>query len=896
MSRIINLRSPYFVKVESSDSARILDTATLQLYIWEGSVTNRTNASLRHTLAKNKNPLEDFIVFEISEYIRDFVDVRYDGTNRVTNPVFIGVEVTKTYSNTDAEEIEYQILWGLDGYRDHAEGLDGFSNLIRTAVDPPTGTGQDGLITPTISFTANTSTAAQSITAGTSVTLAAVVNPPESEVTIYRDSTLNQIAVLSANQAKTFTISNFQAGDAGTYFAIARYTNTDAASTVRESLQSNAVALTLATGRTDARLTPSSNTFSASTGDAETYTLITDSQDTAPAIGGISAPSWLSVTGLTAGTTVGTTRTQTFTATTSAANTGGNSRSGNITVTYGSPTQTVTATVTQTGAGFQAPSQPTISIVRNVGGGENTNIGNSGDTFTMTSSTATDPAGGNISYQWYLGGTSAANRIEGAGGTAAEGGTTYTTEQNSAGTRTYNVAATSSVSGLTTFSAGQSVQHRGGPTIAFADGQIFESATSIPIRVTASDPAGGTLTYGWEIDEGSGFISLGSATSVTVTGGGINDTTASISTTSQLTVRIRVRATSSESGLVSPYAGTNAGQLFTFTGSGSTAQNTNPRVAITQSTSSTGPFSASSGTADLGTYFQVTGAFDSADNISREETTESFTRFTDNTFTTSLETILASSIVRFRNVAGEEFWSYTPNNELSSATANRATFTLSWVAQLVARWELTSISYNQENAGRNLNFTKTAGIQASDYVISLLDTGDGTGWITPGTPTGQDSSESAQAPFNIARNNTEQSRSLTMRISINRGRQTQFDDITISQAGNVPGEITSFTVSPTGSFPSNSEIAQVFIGTDVSTSAWRLTVNIANTDQVFTGSGTDQVNVTIPANTLLRNRNITFTVTGVGATTLASGLTNTITRVQLASSGSGGTTPGNQEQ
>lgn len=890
MSRIINLRAPYFVKVESSDAARTLDTATLHLYVWEGAVTNRTEATLRHTLSKRKNTLEDFIVFDIAEYVRDFIDIDYDGTNRTTNPVFIGIEVTKTYSNTDAEEVEYQILWGLDGYLDHAEGLDGFSNLIRTAVDPPTETGQDGLITPTISFTANTSTQPQSITAGSSVTLAAVANPPESEVTIYRDSTLNEIAVLSAQQAKTFTISNFQAGNAGTYFAIARYTNTDAASTVRSSLQSNAVALTLATGRTDATLTPSSNTFAATTGDAETYTLTTDSQDTAPAIGGISAPSWLSVTGLTAGTTVGTTRTQTFTATTSQQNSGINARDGSITVTYGSPAQTLTATVTQAASQATAPPQPTISIVRNVQPPENTNIGNSGDTFTMTSSTVTDPNGGTISYQWYLGGTSAANRIDGATGT------TYTTEQNTAGTRTYNVAATSSASGLTTFSAGQSVQHRGGPTIAFADGQIFESATSIPIRVTASDPAGGTLTYGWEIDEGSGFISLGSATSVTVTGGGINDTTATIATTSQLTVRIRVRATSSVSGLVSPYAGTNAGQLFTFTGSGSTAQNTNPRVAITQSTSSTGPFSASSGTADLGTYFQVTGAFDSADNISREETTESFTRFTDNTFTTSLETILASSIVRFRNVAGEEFWSYTPNNELSSATANRATFTLSWVAQLIARWELTSISYNQESAGRNLNFTKTAGIQASDYVISLLDTGDGTNWITPGTPTGQDSSESAQAPFNIARNNTEQSRSLTMRISINRGRQTQFDDITISQAGNVPGEITSFTVSPTGSFQSNSEIAQVFIGTDVSTASWRLTVNVANTDQVFTGNGTDQVNVTIPANTLLSNRNITFTVTGVGATTLATGLTNTITRVQLASSGSGGTTPGGQEQ
>lgn len=81
---------------------------------------------------------------------------------------------------------------------------------------------------------------------------------------------------------------------------------------------------------------------------------------------------------------------------------------------------------------------------------------------------------------------------------------------------------------------------------------------------------------------------------------------------------------------------------------------------------------------------------------------------------------------------------------------------------------------------------------------------------------------------------------------------------------------------------------------------WSLTITIPNgNDLSFTGSGNDTINATIPANTELINRDLTFAVRGVGATTIASGVARDIIRTQLAAArsggGRGGTTPGNQD-
>ena len=77
MAQIINTRSPFYIKVSDSSLA----TATLQLYIYEGAKnTGSPNAAdLKYTITKSELEANNYVVFEISELIRDYIDVKYDG-------------------------------------------------------------------------------------------------------------------------------------------------------------------------------------------------------------------------------------------------------------------------------------------------------------------------------------------------------------------------------------------------------------------------------------------------------------------------------------------------------------------------------------------------------------------------------------------------------------------------------------------------------------------------------------------------------------------------------------------------------------------------------------------------------------------------------------------------
>ena len=77
MATIINARSPFFIKVSDSN----LQEATLQLYIYEGvKDTTPDAADLKYTITKSEIEENDYIVFEIGELVRDYLDIQYDGT------------------------------------------------------------------------------------------------------------------------------------------------------------------------------------------------------------------------------------------------------------------------------------------------------------------------------------------------------------------------------------------------------------------------------------------------------------------------------------------------------------------------------------------------------------------------------------------------------------------------------------------------------------------------------------------------------------------------------------------------------------------------------------------------------------------------------------------------
>jgi len=77
MATIINARSPFFIKVSDTN----LQEATLSLYIYEGAKQTGLPvvADLKYTITKSEIEEDNYVVFEISELIRDYINVEYDG-------------------------------------------------------------------------------------------------------------------------------------------------------------------------------------------------------------------------------------------------------------------------------------------------------------------------------------------------------------------------------------------------------------------------------------------------------------------------------------------------------------------------------------------------------------------------------------------------------------------------------------------------------------------------------------------------------------------------------------------------------------------------------------------------------------------------------------------------
>lgn len=82
MSTIINARSPFF----SKRAATPLGSVEMKIYIWEG--TNSIPADPVYTINKDEIENNDYVVFEISELIRDYINNTFSGTYS-TNMVWV---------------------------------------------------------------------------------------------------------------------------------------------------------------------------------------------------------------------------------------------------------------------------------------------------------------------------------------------------------------------------------------------------------------------------------------------------------------------------------------------------------------------------------------------------------------------------------------------------------------------------------------------------------------------------------------------------------------------------------------------------------------------------------------------------------------------------------------
>ena len=76
MAQIINTRSPFYIKVYHASLANV----ALDLYIYEGAKdTTPDAADLKYSIEKSELEGNNYVVFEISELIRDYIDTKYDG-------------------------------------------------------------------------------------------------------------------------------------------------------------------------------------------------------------------------------------------------------------------------------------------------------------------------------------------------------------------------------------------------------------------------------------------------------------------------------------------------------------------------------------------------------------------------------------------------------------------------------------------------------------------------------------------------------------------------------------------------------------------------------------------------------------------------------------------------
>tara|TARA_R110002153_G_scaffold273444_1_gene444360 strand:+ start:22 stop:1200 length:1179 start_codon:yes stop_codon:yes gene_type:complete len=79
MQTQINLRSPYYIKVSQTG----LTSATLSLYIYTGTFTSNGSVAagtLRYSITKKPLGTNTFVVYEVSELIRDYLEIEFNGS------------------------------------------------------------------------------------------------------------------------------------------------------------------------------------------------------------------------------------------------------------------------------------------------------------------------------------------------------------------------------------------------------------------------------------------------------------------------------------------------------------------------------------------------------------------------------------------------------------------------------------------------------------------------------------------------------------------------------------------------------------------------------------------------------------------------------------------------
>jgi hypothetical protein len=125
MSTIINARSPYYIKVAPASGT--LSSASMSLYIYSGTLTTDKPASATYTIAKDIIGTNNYVIYEITELIRDYLITEY-GAYSIDG---VWVEADITLTKTSGSETQNYDYLAFDGYGYFEDGVN-----PRTSVNP----------------------------------------------------------------------------------------------------------------------------------------------------------------------------------------------------------------------------------------------------------------------------------------------------------------------------------------------------------------------------------------------------------------------------------------------------------------------------------------------------------------------------------------------------------------------------------------------------------------------------------------------------------------------------------------------------------------------------------------------------------------------------------------
>ena len=125
MATKINVRSPFFIK--ATPTSGTISKAVLSLFVYDGIFTTNKGSAV-YTVEKTPLTGNNFVVFEISELVRDYLDIEFSGDYESTSSpeidpvrwVEADIVITKTDASTENANSDYVAF---DGYGYFEEGV-----------------------------------------------------------------------------------------------------------------------------------------------------------------------------------------------------------------------------------------------------------------------------------------------------------------------------------------------------------------------------------------------------------------------------------------------------------------------------------------------------------------------------------------------------------------------------------------------------------------------------------------------------------------------------------------------------------------------------------------------------------------------------------------------------